>query len=172
MTTMSPWNKCKSNTELLPFLSLPLSLGRKDMVEGEPREIVATVGPSVSSPSSCHWIIVRTCLICSKDGRNKLLTYVNFIILKIAEGKELIKLNKTELQGLGNLDFSIALQLFHRLLRMINGLLAGPPHSQESTEDGVRGITEALRSHGDDVFILGAVVLCEMTSNDFALAYK
>src|SRR5690554_5261239 len=109
MTTMSPCERWRSRTEPLELPVLPLILGLKDMTEDEPKESVATVGPRVSSPSSCH---------CKEDVSQRLwnqtegmwergkrkgewedegcFTHVDLVIFKVPQGKELIEINKVE----------------------------------------------------------------------------
>lgn len=87
------------------------------------------------------------------------ITHIDLVSLKVSQGEELVKLDKVEPKGRRDLDFSIALELRYRHLGMFDDLVARPSHAEEGSEDWIGRFTKTFRAHGNDILVVGSVIL-------------
>lgn len=89
----------------------------------------------------------------------KPITHIDLVTLKVPQGEELIKLDKVEPKRRGDLNLAVALELRYRRLGMVDDLVARPTHAEKSSKNWIRRLAEALGAHGNNILVVGSVIL-------------
>ena len=98
------------------------------------------------------------------------ITHINFVTLKVPQSEELVKLDKIEPKGRGDLDLAFALELGYGRLGMFDDLVACPPHAEESSKNWIRRLAEAFGAHRNDILVVGSIILDKVTRQHLLFA--
>ncbi len=130
-------------------------MGLTAKIEGEPRERVATVGPSSFSPSSWYYKLVSF----YRYIQNSRGTYTDVVFLHVAQEEQLVEALEPRSRGqhagcLGGQGFSPS----------VHYRFSSPLHALEGLQDKVRGFVEWGGLHGGDELVRSPLFEKELVS--------